>query len=455
MPMAATTQIVAALVRPTTAPRACRIVPAPMKPTPVTICAATRVVSVQAGIEPPGPRSMAIERWVYSTDPTQIRMFVRSPAGLPPSSRSSPIAPPSSVARPSCNIKSRRKISIARWNTSLMEESHPFADLHNRSLRERARALGPGAQPLGHTRGVALQRGRALAHRRERRDHVVRELALAVDATPPRGATLVRDLRHDLRRRESLMQRVDVADLGSAWIFPRHARRIGGRRPQLLPDRFGGLEQADRIAEALRHLGFAIEAQHALRPGQQRLWLGEIALAKARIPAARDFAHQLQVLYLVLSDGHQASFIEQNVSRLQHGVSQQPQQHAFLALRLVLELGLALELAERGDGREQPVEFGVLGDMRLYEDDAPVGIEAGSVQADRHVRGEGRKTGGVVRLGNRMQIDHAEQAVVLRLQRDPVLHGTEVVADVQLAGGLDAAENWLGHGPAKCVNTTT
>src|SRR5881398_2140596 len=42
---AATTQIVAALVRPTTAPRACRIVPAPMNPTPVTICAAMRVGS--------------------------------------------------------------------------------------------------------------------------------------------------------------------------------------------------------------------------------------------------------------------------------------------------------------------------------------------------------------------------------------------------------------------------
>src|SRR5439155_780953 len=47
--MAATTQIVAALVRPTTAPRACRIVPAPMNPTPVTICAAIRVGSARDG----------------------------------------------------------------------------------------------------------------------------------------------------------------------------------------------------------------------------------------------------------------------------------------------------------------------------------------------------------------------------------------------------------------------
>jgi len=35
---------------------------------------------------------------VNSAAPTQIRMFVRSPAGFPASSRSMPIAPPSSVA---------------------------------------------------------------------------------------------------------------------------------------------------------------------------------------------------------------------------------------------------------------------------------------------------------------------------------------------------------------------
>ena len=105
--MAATTQIVAALVSPTTAPRACRIVPAPMKPTPVTIWPATRVASV-------APWTIVNDSCVYSAEPMQIRMLVRRPAGLPPSSRSSPMAPPNSVARPSCSSSSSRKMSITR-----------------------------------------------------------------------------------------------------------------------------------------------------------------------------------------------------------------------------------------------------------------------------------------------------------------------------------------------------
>src|SRR5882762_593157 len=190
--MAATTQIVAALVSPTTAPRAWRIVPAPMKPTPVTICAATRVVSVPGAIAP-AALSIASERCVYRTEPTQIRMFVRSPAGLPPSSRSKPIAPPNRTASPICSISCSRKISTTWLNT--LEKSHFLAHLHDRSLRERAGATRAIAQPIEHARGFAFQFCRALAHRRERLDHVVRQHALAIETAPPRRAALVRDLR--------------------------------------------------------------------------------------------------------------------------------------------------------------------------------------------------------------------------------------------------------------------
>jgi hypothetical protein len=58
-----------------------------------------------------------------------------------------------------------------------------------------------------------------------------------------------------------------------------------------------------------------------------------------------------------------------------------------------------------------------------------------------------------------VQVDNAEEAVVLVLEPYPVLDGAEVVADVQLTGGLDAAEDALGshggHGATRCVNTTT
>ena len=100
MPMAATTQMVAALVRPETEPRMCRMVPAPMKPTPVMTLAAMR-----SGLAWP---PMSSERCVNRAAPTQIRMLVRSPAGLPFISRSMPMAPPSTAASASCSSSSRR-----------------------------------------------------------------------------------------------------------------------------------------------------------------------------------------------------------------------------------------------------------------------------------------------------------------------------------------------------------
>src|SRR2546422_9948272 len=219
--------MVAALVSPTTAPRAWRIVPAPMKPTRVTICAATRVVSVPEAIAPALPDSIASDRCVYSPEPMQIKMLVLSPAGLPPSSRSRPIAPPSSVARPSCNIRSRRKISMTRWNISPMEQPHPGADVRDRALCQRARAIRAIAQPIEHARRFALQRRRALAHRREGGDHVVGQHALAVETAPPPGPALVRHLRHGVGRRKSLMHSEEVADLGVAGILLDHAGGLG------------------------------------------------------------------------------------------------------------------------------------------------------------------------------------------------------------------------------------
>ena len=79
--------------------------------------------------------------------------------------------------------------------------------------------------------------------------------------------------------------------------------------------------------------------------------------------------------------------------------------------------------------------------VRLHEHDALLGIETSGVQTHRHVHGQLGEIGRFVRLRDRVQVDNAEQTVVLRLQPDPVLHGAEVVADVQLAGRLDTAEH--------------
>jgi hypothetical protein len=43
-----------------------------------------------------------------------------------------------------------------------------------------------------------------------------------------------------------------------------------------------------------------------------------------------------------------------------------------------------------------------------------------------------------------MQVHHAIEALELGLERDPVLNGTQQVADVEFAGGLDAGKD-AGH----------
>src|SRR6266849_3569795 len=181
MPMAATTQIVAALVRPVTAPRVWRIVPAPMKPTPARIWAATRPGS-------PLSAAMRTERTVNRVAPMLMRMLVRRPAGFPFSSRSRPMAPPSKTARTSwtssssarvpCGYRSPTAAALAcpavaaRGRAAIGEGGDEVVAVHARDephadgLGARGLALevvGAGAEAFGvHLRHHAPDTGPAL-----------------------------------------------------------------------------------------------------------------------------------------------------------------------------------------------------------------------------------------------------------------------------------------------------
>src|SRR5256884_600119 len=86
-------------------------------------------------------------------------------------------------------------------------------------------------------------------------------------------------------------------------------------------------------------------------------------------------------------------------------------------------------------------QLGVLGHVRLHEQDRPLRVEPGGEQPDRHVDRALRQGRGVVGLRDGVQVNHAEEAVVLMLQAHPVLHRAQIVADVQLARGLDTGED--------------
>ena len=133
----------------------------------------------------------------------------------------------------------------------------------------------------------------------------------------------------------------------------------------------GRLQHPDGVAQALRHLGLAVEAHDPLGLGEQRLGLREVILAAAelRVPPARDFPGQLQVLDLVLADRHQVGAVEQDVGGHQDRVVEQPGRNAFEPLRLIFELRHPLQLAERRHRGQQPLQLGVLRHVRLHEQD--------------------------------------------------------------------------------------
>lgn len=101
MPIAARTQMTAAVVTPDTMPSLPIITPPPMKPMPVMIWAITLAESAFSS------RSPDTEVKIYA--PRQISMLVRMPAALPDSCLSMPIIKPhnSAVPRPA-GLKGKR-----------------------------------------------------------------------------------------------------------------------------------------------------------------------------------------------------------------------------------------------------------------------------------------------------------------------------------------------------------
>src|SRR5574341_1366323 len=108
---------------------------------------------------------------------------------------------------------------------------------------------------------------------------------------------------------------------------------------------------------------------------------------------------------------------------------------------LILILGLPLQLPPRRHAGEEPRQLAVLRHVRLDEQGAALGIQPGGQQGERHLPGAGGQRLRLVRLGHGVQVHDAEEALMLSLERHPVLHRAQVVADVELAGGLDAGED--------------
>ena len=88
-----------------------------------------------------------------------------------------------------------------------------------------------------------------------------------------------------------------------------------------------------------------------------------------------------------------------------------------------------------------PGQLLVRDDVALDEEPASRGVEAGREQHARSVHRLAPKLLGLDRPGQGVQIDDAVEGIGPILLRHPAAHGTQVVAEVQIARGLDSGED--------------
>ena len=128
---------------------------------------------------------------------------------------------------------------------------------------------------------------------------------------------------------------------------------------------------------------------------------------------------------------------------MQDGIAEESVGVEILFLEILLLLlvgGHAFEPAQGGHHGEQEVEFGVLRDVRLDEDGRLLRIESGGEPVEDHLEDVCLDARGVSVVGGEgVPVGDKEKTVVVVLEPGPVLQGTDVVADVQLAGRSHAA----------------
>jgi hypothetical protein len=163
-----------------------------------------------------------------------------------------------------------------------------------------------------------------------------------------------------------------------------------------------------------------------------------------------DIAGELEVLALVVAHRHPVRVVGEDVGGHEHRVVEQPDAHRLVPARafpvgLVLELGHPAQLAHGGHAVEDPGELGVLAYVALHEQGAALRVESGREQEHHGAPGGVGEGGRLVGHGHRVEVDDAVEGVGggrdVVLRGDPVPNRAQVVAEVLLAGGLDAREH--------------
>ena len=153
---------------------------------------------------------------------------------------------------------------------------------------------------------------------------------------------------------------------------------------------------------------------------------------------------QLHMLLLILSHRHQIRLVQQDIRSHQAGVGKQAAVDVVRVLgRLILELGHPAQLTEHGVALQNPAQLRVLVHMALDEQGVLLRIQAAGDVLSQLLQSPPPQIRGILPDGDGMEVCHKVEAVVFLRPLSPVFHGTQIAAQGQIAGGLDAGEHPL------------
>ncbi len=151
------------------------------------------------------------------------------------------------------------------------------------------------------------------------------------------------------------------------------------------------------------------------------------------------------MLRLIVAHRHDRGLVDQNIRGHQHRILQQPVADRFLRLRLRFVLRHPFQPAHRRHAGQHPREFGVLRHRRLHHDGRVLRIDARRQEQRRRFQDLRAQLGRLLIHRDGVQIDDAEDALVVALDLDPILQRTQIVSNMQIAGRLNAGEDACFH----------
>jgi len=148
------------------------------------------------------------------------------------------------------------------------------------------------------------------------------------------------------------------------------------------------------------------------------------------------------MLLLVDAHGYEVGIVDEDVSRHEHRIGKQARVDILrMPGTLFLKLVHTRQLAEGRAAGEHPRQLRMSGHMALYEQHAPVRVDAASQQQRRSLPRLAAQVRRRLAHGDGVHVGDHINTVIIALQRVPVAHRAHIIAQRKSAGGLDAAQD--------------